>query len=433
MRYSSKGLTSVLVAIGCAVLSIAPLQTPGHGMTQDQPQPILTAQVDAEAAWRTHLGLGYPEPFRGSDWEMATKVDLAARTGVKLLRAHRPTQRDWFAWQEVEPVPGEYDFSTTDRLVRMAQERGMVVLPQVFPYAEWDQRAVPGGGGSAKPHDMDAYTDFLGALVERYDNDGDRDMPGLAYRMTYWEILNEPSLGFFSGPPAEYADILEASYRAVKQACPDCSVLNGGVAGGDRAVSYFERTLQSLQERAYCRSHSLCFDLMSAHSSTDFRTPRALADLLESHGLQREMWITEFYAGWASIEEMGAVFAKSFARGMAIDPVEQLMWFAVAPDCPFSQGYNHHALVNPDGSERSIFTAIQVLAAKLNRFDEVAQLSDTAYRFSQGGERLYLVWDRVPAELGRVRVTRLDGSETVGHAGQIGRLDAPVIAEPVGN
>lgn len=383
--------------------------------------------------WNTHLGLGCPEPFEGSRWPMEEKMDIAASTGIKILRAHRPTTRDWFSWQAVEPIKGHYDFTATDELVKMAQERGLVLLPQVFPYVDWDQRSIPGSKGHSKPHDMEAYKAFLNTLVERYDGDGVNDMPELIYPLKYWEILNEPSAGFFDGSPQEYVKILKESYRAVKAACPACLVLNGGIINNPLGIDYFSRTLDILASDSYCKAHNLCFDILSVHSGDGLENVWELNRSLAARGISRKIWVTEFDLSGATIQEMAGLFVKNYIRAMASGIVDKVMWFAVTPDNPFSSNYNRHALINEDGSERPIFSALKVMASKLNTFGRVERIAEGQYRFTKDKQIIYVLWGKnPPPELPeKVRVTYLDGREIIIKAEDLRLTDDPILVEPL--
>ena len=70
------------------------------------------------------------------------------------------------------------------------------------------------------PKDIDSYSNFVKATVERYDGDGVDDMPGLKNPVKYWQVDNEPP-----GIRRDYAKLLEITYKAVKEADPECKVL----------------------------------------------------------------------------------------------------------------------------------------------------------------------------------------------------------------
>ena len=57
-------------------------------------------------------------------------------------------------------------------------------------------------------------------------------MPGLIYPIRYWEAGNEPSMQeeliFFKGTPADYFELLKATYQAVRKSDQSAKVLHGG-------------------------------------------------------------------------------------------------------------------------------------------------------------------------------------------------------------
>ena len=79
---------------------------------------------------------------------------------------------------------------------------------------------------------LDDLADYLGALAERYDGDGDQDAPGSPV-VRYWELYNEPDAittwTGWAGEPERYAAMLQLASSAIKQANPDAKVLFGGL------------------------------------------------------------------------------------------------------------------------------------------------------------------------------------------------------------
>jgi len=232
-----------------------------------------------------------------------------------------------FVWQWIEPSKGKFKWRLTDKWVKEAQRNDVSILGTIWPYADWDQEAchtsscevgpndifLPNFGESegsyippsrCAPCNIDDYKEFLIQLVERYDGDGENDMPGLTNPIKYWEILNEPemesqSLTFFNGSKEEYFQILKASYEAIKNACPDCQVLHGGAAGmTNLTLSYWEY-LFDLGAGDY-------FDIANIHflGGWDPATlnVKDFKNLLEQFGLTKPIWVTE--AQFFSDEDM---------------------------------------------------------------------------------------------------------------------------------
>jgi len=186
-----------------------------------------------------------------------------------------------FAWEWMEPEQGQFSFEATDNWVRQAQSNGIAILATIWPYAKWDQVAChsekcrvtemdqfyPVSKDPQKdsgkqdndhgipayrcaPCNMDNYKAFLSRLVERYDGDGADDMPGLEIPIKYWEVMNEPEMAdqhltFFIGTQAEYAKILEMSHAAIKTTCPDCKIVQGGMANTmPESLDYWSKVLK---------------------------------------------------------------------------------------------------------------------------------------------------------------------------------------------
>jgi hypothetical protein len=100
----------------------------------------------------------------------------------------------------------------------------MNILANISPQGHIDKGyCLP---GSYLPINTNKYIAFVKAMVERYDGDGIADMPGLTNPIKYWQVGNEPNIA-----KSGFADLQRITYTAIKEACPDCTVLIGGVPG----------------------------------------------------------------------------------------------------------------------------------------------------------------------------------------------------------
>ena len=134
--------------------------------------------------------------------------------------------RDVYAyWFKIQPYLfiGAYDFDFYDQQYGSVPAN-MRILANIAPQGDTDEGyCLP---NSYLPVDVDSYIAFVRATVERYDGDGVFDMPGLTNPIKYWQVGNEPN----SLKPG-FADLQRITYNAIKAACPDCTVLIGGVSG----------------------------------------------------------------------------------------------------------------------------------------------------------------------------------------------------------
>lgn len=119
---------------------------------------------------------------------------------------------------------GEYDFHRHDAYVRYAQALNIQILFIVGTLEPGGPppRRGPNGAGPGAPKDMEAFSKFVQAVVERYDGDGVDDMPGLRYPVRYWMALDEPFFKrYWSGTAEEYLKVYLAMYNAAKAADPN--------------------------------------------------------------------------------------------------------------------------------------------------------------------------------------------------------------------
>ncbi|MBM4053164.1 MAG: hypothetical protein FJ264_00530 [Planctomycetes bacterium] len=136
--------------------------------------------------------------------------------GVKWTRQATPAY-----WSNVQPDlnADEYDFDFYDK------QWGNVPTSMCIMGC-----LAPGSGRTLEdswyPTNEEQYIAFVKATVERYDGDGIDDMPGLQNPIKYWQVGNE----FGGSGWSDFADLQKISYQAIKETCPDCTVLLGGIA-----------------------------------------------------------------------------------------------------------------------------------------------------------------------------------------------------------
>jgi xylan 1,4-beta-xylosidase len=107
------------------------------------------------------------------------------------------------------------------------------------------------GGNVTLPKDYEEWgrflTDFIHFLQHRY---GEEEV-----RSWYFEVWNEPDLGFFGGGLPEYLELYEHTARVVKAVDPEIRI-GGPATSGSKWVRQFVR---------YCREHDVPVDFVSTH------------------------------------------------------------------------------------------------------------------------------------------------------------------------
>ena len=240
------------------------------------------------AMWDGHIEGAAPE-VQEAEW------DRMALSGVESVRTV-------FSWVRAQPdAGGPIDFAFTDRLMEWAAERNIALLPVVDHPPKW--AAVRRGGNPAPPRRLDAYADFLRALIARYGPAGSfwAERPTLpALPIREWQILNEPYLRRWKGGRRSnrwarpYVAALRAAHRAVKEADSGARVVLAGFA--NRSWDHLARVY-----RAGGRPY---FDVAAVHpyATTPRRVSKAVAIFRRTMTRRGDgatpVYLTEF--GWTA-------------------------------------------------------------------------------------------------------------------------------------
>lgn len=167
---------------------------------------------------------------------LATDAAAARAVGVGVVRG--PTQVYPYL-DHMSLAATNWDWTRADRWVSAVQAAGLDAVLMVGP---WPGNQTAGYTAAYVPSDMEAYVSYVKRVVERYDGDGQDDMPGLLRGIHTWEVDNEPDLHNSRPPrdmkasvppekfqtPSEYAQVLKASAAAIREADPAARVLGGG-------------------------------------------------------------------------------------------------------------------------------------------------------------------------------------------------------------
>jgi hypothetical protein len=178
------------------------------------------------------FGVHWDDGLGASDAAQDAQWGTMASSGVEAVRAS-------FNWADAQPRRGQpFDFSRSDRMVRLAAAHGLALLPVVVYAPDW-AKAYRNRPTSPPRHEAD-YTAYLTALVNRYGPAGSfwPENPGLPrVPVREWQIWNEPHLlTYWDAPPHShwgaprgYVRLLKASHRAIKAADPGAKVVLAGL------------------------------------------------------------------------------------------------------------------------------------------------------------------------------------------------------------
>jgi len=400
-------------------------------------------------------------------------------------------------WGNVETKKGTFDWSMIDENVKQFSVEETYLVPIVKPFANWDQEKCHADskydadygsekGGKlkvGKPCDMEAYASFLEKAVERYDGDGQDDMPGLTIPIKYWEIMNEPSmqggstggmgeeLKFFVGTSDEYFEILKTSYQAIKKVDPESKVLHGGIAG-------MQQSFVDFWDPIFKKGAANYFDITNIHTiSTDERRHDSYVikfkEFLKKYKINKPIWVTELQYGSlaekpADLTSFETLMVKNsvFTLAMGADKLfyieNWLHW-----DNPFKEEPKDKEDDKEDKIEKKsgkdekekdtyLKEAIKTsthkvylnLVDKINSFNKIIAIKEDyyenenehdgatstigQYKFVSDKGNVYVLWGKanLPSEIkGKIKVTDIYGTSRTINASELTLSEEPVFVE----
>ena len=326
-------------------------------------------------------------------------------------------------WSMVEPsntTPANYNFGSMDASMQTAVQLHLRPLVTIEFAPSW---AATYTNGPIDKVGLDEFAEFMGALVERYDGDGNQDAPG-SPKVQIWELYNEPDagdvIGAENGQPywgpygKEYAAMLCTAYRATKEANPRARVAIGGIA-----YDFFKGEngpfIRSFLEDVLKNGGGNCMDLMNFHYYPYFESRWApYGDGLMGKTNYLRGILSQYGFGGLPIIVTEAGHHSNYVPGQESSPQEQvdylvkmstqsaaagnqiMIWWSWL-DLPGYWGEN--GLLTAAGVRKSSFDAYRIMASKLSgaTFKRVVPSSETGdetarvYEFS-AGRKMYVAW-----------------------------------------
>ncbi len=204
------------------------------------------------------------------------------------------------SWSQVETVKGTYNWALLDSAVATAESQGVKdILLVLGSTPTWNAKKVSPGdypvpGAASAPRDLDAWDEFVTAVVKRYKG-----------RITSYQIWNEASLAmFWNGKPELMADLTKRAYDIIKARDPEATVVAASTTVRlDGAFDrFFPDYLAALAE------YDWPVDVLAAHmypssrGSTDARAAfiEQVSDAITAAGApELPVWDTELNYGLA--------------------------------------------------------------------------------------------------------------------------------------
>ena len=234
-----------------------------------------------------------------------------------------------FAWENLEPESGVWDFSQADRILNEVERRGIDLVIRLGQVPTWatsvdlDRPDVV----DAPPDDLSDWATYCGTLAERYKG-----------RVKAYQIWNEPNLTreWGGAPPnaADYVELLRLCSEAIHAADPDAILISAGLAPTGTYDDNAHRDDIYL-DAMYREGFQQYIDVVGAHAPGWGHPPEYGPDDAERDGNPR--WAT-----FRRIEDLRKIMLQhdDAARQMAIlefgwtiDPVNpDYRWHAVTEE-----------------------------------------------------------------------------------------------------
>jgi hypothetical protein len=254
---------------------------------------------------------------------LVTGAYLVPRPGEVLddaVAAGARWSRDNVSWYRVQPFPGVWDWSASDRLMVAAAHRGVRILPLLTGAPCWAvaKGTRPDACAATLPSADADFARFAAHAARRYGPGGTfwRQHRTLDGRLapTWFEVLNEPE---FAPPhakrgatPERYARLLRATVTAGRAAAPRVRWLAAATGevrdhtssnpdrwiswaqGMDRGVPGIAAWIDGLAIHPYPAARPATYLPQSGTDPSFHRTERIAGDFA-AIGAARPVWITE--------------------------------------------------------------------------------------------------------------------------------------------
>ncbi|MCJ7738459.1 MAG: hypothetical protein MUQ10_14305, partial [Anaerolineae bacterium] len=276
---------------------------------------------------------------------------------------------------------------------------GAPLFPMAVDDDYWWRHCPPTGLDLRWDHPNNVWGNYVYETVDHFKDRG----------VHVWEIWNEPDLGqlFWSGTPAQYAQLLKVGYQAVKAADPNATVLFAGLAYWSNP-SYYVSVLDELKTLDGAAANNYYFDVMSLHLYSNVYQIRTVATEIQANMSSRvgphPIWLTEtgvpLWDEWptgtpeslhinrATAAEAASYVIEAFAEARAIG-IERFLFFRNHDDEMALHGTNlqeYFGLIRNDLSLRPSYVAFQVAAQYLYGENQISG------PFSNDGVRRITFW-----------------------------------------
>ena len=339
--------------------------------------------IDTAQSWVARPG-SFDCPYYDGDSYLLIS-ELIYRAGIYHVRER-------LGWREVNPNPGEYNYSHYMTNANYLQERNILISGMYHDTPIWAKPI------SKLPSDLLATYTFAKDTATAF---GDR--------MGNWEFWNEQDISFAPEPAWDYAAAMKAAYLGFRAADPKRIVAHGAMCTPSKGAYHYN---------LYANDMGKFCDIINYHTYNPLSNyPKLMQDLREfraEQGLeQRAIWFTEHGTNSEGHSEAdGArkgmkahspdqelIMTEFFPKSQILMMMEGVSrdYYFVFPPYNERKGVKDWGMMRRDGSVKPSYAAMATLTAQLNLATLQGELSvDDALRvfvFNQpDGKQTLVFW-----------------------------------------
>ncbi len=335
---------------------------------------------------------------RWGDRDQRLEVLASGLCGAKVIRTG-------IGWGSTEPNEGEFRFDRFDRLLGMYADQGMEIqyllgfcprwaaAPDKQKATDWHQ------WNNSMPRE-DAWRKWVHTMAARY---GDR--------IRYWEVWNEPDIGFWLGTLDEYLVLLRSAYEEIKAVDPKLQVMTGGFAIYNRNPAFIDGVVARGQQ---------WYDIFAYHRHGSFQgfqqeVDGPVARLRAEMAPPKPIYFNETAIASIGVGEKGQ--AETLVKKLSLAWARGAMgytWYDLRNDGFDPHDYEHnYGMMTNDFYPKAVYPTFNTMAQLLRGKDYVTQLDlgedRWGFVFADAKETILVAWNESRGELDEHYLLAADG------------------------
>lgn len=306
-----------------------------------------------------HYGVStHSSSVAGKDLDI--EIELLKNLGVDLVR-DEPCN-----WNSVEPNANDWQFDKADKYITKLNEAHIDLESLLCYNVRWASSDEQTSNWSKLAPKLDLYLNYVKTVVNRYKN-----------RVKYWEIWNEPDIGFWMSPTEKYTELFNATSKLINHIDSTAKVINGGFAFNKRMPNpdFLEKFISQADQKYWN-----IWAFHDYHTFSDFlaRTKQN-KQLYEIAGVNIPIWQNE--GGFHTLNsggerEQAITLVKKIITAPSLG-LKAYFWYDLRDDGDDSTETEHHfGLVRRNYDPKPAYAVYQNLIRNLYNAEYVTSLNN---------------------------------------------------------